>query len=83
MPILIFIALLAANGELPPASNTREYPEYVAEEHDQSQPVVAPVPVPDVCDARCERQERRAERQARREERRAARQARREARNNP
>ena len=89
MEILLFLLLLAANGELPPANNPGEYPVYVAEDNDQSLPVVEPVVVPDVCDARCAlqeaRQDRREARQAFRQaqagpERREARQALREAR---
>ena len=79
MPILIFIILLAANGELPPASNPGEYPAYVAEDNDQSQPLVAPVTPPtEWCGARCEARggiEARNERRANRQARRAARQA--------
>ena len=74
MTILIFLALLALNGELPPADNPGEYPSYTTGDDVGSEPVVEPVVAPvaapvERCGARCEarggieaRNERRAER---------------------
>lgn len=87
MEILLFLLLLAANGELPPASNPTEYPSYTTGDDGGLQP--AEVVVEEPCDAQCALQEARKDRREARQEfrqaqagpeRREARQALREAR---